>query len=96
MSRIAGVTLELDSPLGNLALPRCFVRLPTSTLEKMAPKIAVPNDPPIERKKVAPEVATPSDGRDGAGELGEDADRDQRGPGDRKRAVAAGPADDEP
>ena len=26
----------------------------------MAPKIAVPNEPPMERKNVAPEVATPS------------------------------------
>ena len=34
--------------------------MPTSTLEKIAPKIAVPNEPPIERKNVAPEVATPS------------------------------------
>ena len=32
----------------------------TRTLEKIAPKIAVPNEPPIERKNVAPEVATPS------------------------------------
>ena len=30
------------------------------TLEKMAPKIAVPNEPPIDRKNVAPDVATPS------------------------------------
>ena len=34
--------------------------MPTSRLAKIAPKIAVPNDPPIERKNVAPEVATPS------------------------------------
>ena len=54
------MTLELDSPPGSLALPRCLTRLPTRTLEKIAPKIAVPNDPPMERKKVAPEVATPS------------------------------------
>ena len=57
---VAGVTLELASPRGSRALPRCFARLPTRTLEKMAPKIAVPKDPPIERKKVAAEVATPS------------------------------------
>ena len=54
------MTLALESPAGSLAVPRCLTRLPTSTLEKMAPKIAVPNDPPIERKNVAPEVATPS------------------------------------
>jgi hypothetical protein len=60
LSKIAGVTLALDNPAGSLAWPRCLTRLPTSTFEKMAPKIAVPNDPPIDLKKVAPEVATPS------------------------------------
>jgi hypothetical protein len=53
-------TLDLLRELGGLAGPRCLTRLAMSTLEKMAPKIAVPNDPPIDRKKVAPEVATPS------------------------------------
>ena len=35
-------------------------RLPASRLAKMAPNTAVPNDPPIMRKKVALEVAVPS------------------------------------
>src|SRR5580658_9489897 len=56
----AGVTLEGENPLGSLALCRCLIRLPTSTLEKIAPKIAVPKDPPMDRKNVCPEVATPS------------------------------------
>jgi len=57
---MAGVTLELDNPLGSFAVPRCPTRLPTRTFEKMAPKIATPNDPPMDRKKVALDVATPS------------------------------------
>ena len=57
---MAGVTLEVDSPLGSLAPWRWLTRLPTSTFEKMAPKMAVPNDPPMDRKNVAPDVATPS------------------------------------
>ena len=60
LSRIAGVTSELERPRGRRAEPRWRTRLPVSTFEKIAPKIAVPNEPPIERKKVAPEVATPS------------------------------------
>src|ERR1035437_568253 len=59
---MAGVMLALDKPAGSLAVPRCVTKLPTSTFEKMAPKIAVPNDPPMDRKKVAPEGATPSSG----------------------------------
>ena len=35
-------------------------RMSSSRLVKIAPRIAVPTEPPIERNSVAPEVATPS------------------------------------
>jgi len=54
-----GVMPELDSPPGSFTLPRCLRGCRRARFEKMAPKIAVPNDP-CDRKKVAPEVATPS------------------------------------
>ena len=54
------MTLEVENPLGSLAPCRCLARLPTSTFEKIAPKIAVPKEPPMDRKNRRPEVATPS------------------------------------
>ena len=33
--------------------------LPGSTWSKIAPKMLVPNEPPIDRKKVVPDVAAP-------------------------------------
>src|SRR3984885_1630364 len=47
---IAGVTSALLKPAGSLIPCRWPARFPTSTLEKIAPKIAVPNEPPMERK----------------------------------------------
>ena len=48
------------SPAGSRTPCSWVARLPTRTLEKIAPKMAVPNEPPMDRKNVAPEVATPS------------------------------------
>ena len=56
----AGVTSALLKPFGSVTPCRWLARLPISTLEKIAPKIAVPKEPPIDRKNVAAEVATPS------------------------------------
>jgi len=57
--RMAGVTPALFKPLGNDTPFRALPNLWASTLVKMAPKMAAPNEPPMERKKVAPAVATP-------------------------------------
>jgi len=46
---------RLESPLGNLAAPRCRTRLPTAHW-KDGTEMAAPKEPPIERKKVAPDV----------------------------------------
>ena len=51
---VAGVASALLKPDGSATPCRWLARLPASTLEKIAPKIAVPNDPPIDRKNVAP------------------------------------------
>ena len=60
MASWAGLTPPVpDSPGGSDTPPRECLRLPTSTLAKMAPKTATPKDPPMERKKVTPEVAVP-------------------------------------
>ena len=48
------------SPDGALVRWSAFSTLLTTRLAKMAPNTAVPNDPPIIRKKVTPEVAVPS------------------------------------
>jgi hypothetical protein len=81
----AGVAGECG-PAGSGAR-RCRAGLPASTLEKMAPKIATSNDPPMERKNVAPELgrrALIADGRDSRRrqEL-----HDDRPKGNRPRAV---------
>ncbi len=54
------MTSAAENPDGSFTPCSWLARLPTRTLEKIAPKIAVPNEPPIDRKNVAPEVATPS------------------------------------
>jgi len=46
---------RLVNPAESGAPRRCRARLPASTLEKMAPKIATPDDPPVEPKNVAPQ-----------------------------------------
>ena len=39
---------------GRLSPRRWLARLPTSTLAKIAPKMAVPNDPPMDREEGGP------------------------------------------
>ena len=51
----AGVMPRLVNPAGAGRLAGARARLPASTLEKMAPKIATPDDPPVEPENVAPQ-----------------------------------------
>lgn len=46
-------------PGGRFCPARAFVRLSPRRLAKTVPKIATPNEAPMDRKNVAPEVATP-------------------------------------
>ena len=56
----AGLSALTLNPVGGRFRWRALRTFPMSRLEKMAPNTAVPNEPPIMRKKVTPEVAVPS------------------------------------
>ena len=60
LARRAGLSIWLAAPAGIRTPCRSCARLPVSRLAKMAPNTAVPNEPPIIRKKVLAEVAVPS------------------------------------
>ena len=54
----SGLSVSLLTP-GGSAVGEAEPRVAVSRLVKIVPKMATPNEPPMERKNVAPEVATP-------------------------------------